>query len=505
MCIGNYTTRKCDGQNITGSQSVVTNNPRPLTLFNSTEIHNRSTYGTVIPWVSKPQHLDRHVVPIPHTCTPVAHDVKHTTVFWTILFPPIPKCRNKRAWYDTLLGGTGTGLGVLNTIDKQVIANKLSNVGRYSHDALQKLGRWMPSGIYSQQYQAYWDVVSARILKHSINDFRWNNVSEWLNWTECNLNMLSAKMQLRNVQQTVMSSNYNAWKELWKIDKGYWLKLDAHSTICNDTVCYGKWEQFNITEIHTLCKYHILPVIIKGSYWTMRLNGDWLNPYTNQTYDVSDCDITDQGMICSLRTGHSNPCLTEEVGVCQWDHALPTDILFVVGPYTLCVTTMNPHPKLPYFPFSGCLQNVYIWTWGNRTYWLTNQTSTHGLTQVQWDVLHSNLGISLEKQAKLLRASTKLEDMAKQHLHNVTKLAINTVITSDQIAYLGKAIETTAHNSWWSIFEGWSPQARHLLNIFIHPIIVLLILFTLLTMFNMYIYCYIRRMRLRYVRSLVLR
>ncbi len=70
--------------------------------------------------------------------------------------------------------------------------------------------RWMPSGVYSQKYQAYWNVVSARILKHSINDFRWNNVSELLNWTKCFLNMLSAKMQLQNVQQTVMSSNYNA-------------------------------------------------------------------------------------------------------------------------------------------------------------------------------------------------------------------------------------------------------------------------------------------------------
>lgn len=127
------------------------------------------------------------------------------------------------------------------------------------------------------------------------------------------------------------------------------------------------------------------------------------------------------------------------------------------------------------------------------------------MTQVQWEILHSNLGISLEKQAKLLRASTELEDMAKQHLHNVTKLVINTVITSDQIAHLGKIIKSTTHDSWWSIFEGWSPQARHLLNIFIHPIIILLILFILLTMLNIYIFCYVRRMRLKYVRSLVLR
>ncbi len=156
-----YTTRLCDGQNITGIQSVVTNNPRPLTLLISTEIHNRSTYGTVIPWVRKPQHLDRHVVPIPHTCTPVANAAKHITVFWTILFPLVPKCRNKLAWYDTLLGETGIGSGVLNTIDRQMIANKLSN----SHDALQKIRRWMPSGVYSQKYQAYWDVVSAHILE----------------------------------------------------------------------------------------------------------------------------------------------------------------------------------------------------------------------------------------------------------------------------------------------------------------------------------------------------
>ncbi len=173
--------------------------------------------------------------------------------------------------------------------------------------------------------------------------------------------------------------------------------------------------------------------------------------------------------------------------------------------YILCVTTLNPHSRLPFFPFSGCLQNVYIWTWHNKTYWLTDQTSTHGLTQVQWEILHSNLGIYLEKQAKLLRASTKLEVMVKQHLHNVTKLAINTVITSDQVAYLGKLIETTAHDSWWSIFEGWSPQARQLLNIFIYLLIVLLIFFILLTIFSSYIFCFVRRMHLRYVRSLILR
>ncbi len=85
----------------------------------------------------------------------------NTTLFWTILFPLVPKCRNKRALYDTLLGETGIGLGVLNTIDRQMIANKLSN----SHDALQKIRRWMPSGVYSQKYQAYWDVVSAHILE----------------------------------------------------------------------------------------------------------------------------------------------------------------------------------------------------------------------------------------------------------------------------------------------------------------------------------------------------
>ncbi len=94
------------------------------------------------------------------------------------------------------------------------------------------------------------------------------------------------------------------------INKGYWLKLGAHSTVCNDTVCYGMWEQFKVTEVHTLCKYHVLPIITKGSYWIMHLKGDWLNPYSNQTYNVSDCDSTDQGIICSLRTGYSNPCLT---------------------------------------------------------------------------------------------------------------------------------------------------------------------------------------------------
>lgn len=78
----------------TGQYNHSTSDPRPVLVFNATAITNRRTYGEKIPWVKAPTVLKAHVVPIPHTCEHVGRAVQHTLVCWSVLFPPLPKCRH---------------------------------------------------------------------------------------------------------------------------------------------------------------------------------------------------------------------------------------------------------------------------------------------------------------------------------------------------------------------------------------------------------------------------
>ena len=40
-------------------------------------------------------------------------------------FPKTPPWRTKRIWYHTLMGGVGTGIGLLNSVDLETIRNRM--------------------------------------------------------------------------------------------------------------------------------------------------------------------------------------------------------------------------------------------------------------------------------------------------------------------------------------------------------------------------------------------
>lgn len=54
-----------------------------------------------------------------------------------VIFPPNnQRCRTKRTWYDTLMGGYGTLMGTLNRFDVETLANRIHNTGSKINDAL---------------------------------------------------------------------------------------------------------------------------------------------------------------------------------------------------------------------------------------------------------------------------------------------------------------------------------------------------------------------------------
>lgn len=184
-----------------------------------------------------------------------------------------------------------------------------------------------------------------------------------MNWTECTLQMLYAYHQRTKVQSLILRQNNHEYKNFGTFQ--LWVNVIKESTMCNNTMCMGRYVMHNVTRVTPVCKYYVHPIIAGGAHWYLQVTGTWLDIRTNQTYDLLDCDKTDQGMVCLLRTGRTNPCFTDGKGLCEWRHEPLREILHEVVPHKLCISTVHAHPQLTYVPYSGCLSDIYLWHWGN--------------------------------------------------------------------------------------------------------------------------------------------
>ncbi|XP_055014226.1 uncharacterized protein LOC129410337 [Boleophthalmus pectinirostris] len=370
LCLYNLTVRQCvERHNGTEWNITVSESDMAVWLVNASAIANRTIYGMkieVVPATSRPDPAQ--VVPIPGTCQPLVTGLTKTKVHWTVNFPPFPPCpRQKRVWYDTILGGSGTLLGLSNMVDGQITTSKLHYTGQSTSAGLDLVAQWMPTALKGQQQNVrLWkEMFKIDWNKWNTTDGVFKNITQLLNWTICSIQHVNALMQRERMQRVLTSDNYHEWRQQWNIYNSLWLHLYSARTKCNDTMCYGKYDMYNVTHPHLICKFHVLPVIVHGAYWVLRVKGEWLDAAKDVTYDLTGCDETDKGVVCPLRSSYTNQCLKDENALCDWDYQKPDDLLFQLGPHTLCVVTMNQHPCTP---FSGCLRNVHVWTWHNITY-----------------------------------------------------------------------------------------------------------------------------------------
>lgn len=99
----------------------------------------------------------------------------------------------------------------------------------------------------------------------------------------------------------------------------------------------------------------------------------------------------------------------------------------------------------------------------------------------------SNLTFSLSTLHQILNKS----NMLKLHLQDVNWSLLQHKMVSTSVAnklvHLARKTETdTAHN-WWDIFTGWSAKETKLLNWLIHPILIVMCVIIILTMWNCYL------------------
>ncbi|XP_043533259.1 uncharacterized protein LOC122540961 [Chiloscyllium plagiosum] len=480
MCHWNITARECESSN--GTRWNITTGDEDIWISNGTVIQNRTRMLWLI--LVRPNVSDAHrtqLAPIMSTCQQMAQAVLHTDVHWQVRLPAIPECQHKRrrrAWYDTLLGGAGTVMGISNAIDSEVTRTKLSNTGQATSRGLHTIGRWVPSVMMTQGETAE---IMIRSLQWELDVWGatqelFGNITAQLNWTACHIQMLHAQIQKERFLRVVTSPNVQAWRGLWNVSEKLWMITHPERTWCNATMCNGYFVTMNVTHTVTVCRYYVLPVITSSGYYFLKTRGQWFSPDTNIAYDLSACEQTDQGKTCLLMDRYRDPCLTKGTALCEWTVETPRDMMWQIGPHTLCVATNNPHPMLPSAPFSGCLSNVYQWHWQNQTYLLN-----------PWD-------ISLDRFKRALDRSEVLKQILRKHQTNVTKVTVSTFIHGQEVVHAARVVDVESAHHWWDILSGMSSTAGTFL---FPPLSILVAVLVILTCCNVLTCLYIWRVRRR--------
>ncbi|XP_035992703.1 uncharacterized protein LOC118563103 [Fundulus heteroclitus] len=327
----------------------------------------------------------------------------------------------------------------------------LLNTGQHASRAVHQVGLWMPTVVTSQEETAkiFLKELNWQIKMWNMTAEVLTNISVALNWMVCNVQMMHAHIQQERFKRVVTTGNFHEWRQLWNISSKSWLQLEPQKTYCNATMCEGHWTQIDVINSTTVCHYYILPVVTVQGYWFLKLDGDWFGPQTNYTHDLDLCETADKGMVCMLQQGDLNPCLTGDEVLCDWTHEPARE-------------TIKSHPQLPQVPFVGCF-DVYIWSWNNVTYQLTNFT------------------ISLDWFKCALNQSTELNCLVKSHRSNISSLKVSTFMAQGQVLHAAKLIEQSSAHHWWDIFNGMSVTAR---NYVVPPLLLLIIVIIVLTSCN---------------------
>ncbi|XP_075695314.1 endogenous retrovirus group 3 member 1 Env polyprotein-like [Rhinoderma darwinii] len=120
----NKTYERCNKERL-NSTIVIKETDGIILCMNNSQIRNRRYFVFLIIILRdsfKPHITVQSLERIPHTCKSAVTQQQKKNVHFNISFPESPSChRQKREWYDPLLGGVGTGLGVLNGIQLETV------------------------------------------------------------------------------------------------------------------------------------------------------------------------------------------------------------------------------------------------------------------------------------------------------------------------------------------------------------------------------------------------
>ncbi|XP_068096894.1 uncharacterized protein [Hyperolius riggenbachi] len=476
--------------------------PKILLCTNSTPIEGRGIWGDFITFINMdtaridPGHIKR----LPSTCAPVGLESQKDVINFNFTFPPTKVCRYKRAWYDTLLGGYGTLTGTLNGFDIETLANRMHNAGGKINDALTVQARWMPTIWHPLKLET--DILDKTLdLETANKEFMYStdtNISRIINWTMCSLQTIDQQQQKHYFQVTLMTGNEDVYRSVINTQgshdtNGLWFQTFPEKVVCVDTWCAGTFYVYNVTKQLVMCKFVVLPLMIGTGadlhYWLPTFNGHVIDD-DNRTHDLTFCDDTLNGKICKLQSTVYEPCLLQNtVNHCGWT-IMPRSYRWMVeiAPQTVCVVTdREVVPKME-VPFVGCIHNISVLVWENETFKLNPDVEKSSTTNWHSTALNvPNWDLNLTKLKTLIEESSDIKKLIKVLNKTIAAHQISTTIIADKIIKVGSEIAAATSHHWWDIFMGYSPSAETALNWLFHPLLVVMIVVVVLSVWNCYV------------------
>ncbi|XP_067164812.1 uncharacterized protein [Apteryx mantelli] len=416
----------------------------------------------------------------------------------------------------------GAGLGVLNSIDAEVLMNKLSRVTsdlhkleHPLHSSLLALGtnQWLLSNVLPQ-----WERINERdhhLIVNALGVAQYN-VSLALSCIQAQLWMQSVVAAIiREGEEGTLPTEIR--KVIW--DNATKFEKELHSWWCLVNFTYDPINNKAIAFVLTIRNasvYTIYPIIVLG----LNHSGAVLNPIEHRvwaqssrrkwrTVDVNTCVVREQqGFICESNTIKAQDiCLDTEQNVCHFEihpDETPETVLLYIGKGCVCTGTLC---DLIF------VDNITVDTSNHSNVCVCNFTKTMGCDfnysapVVSYQLLQSNytlsqdllptpIGMNLTLVKKLLQHDD-LCQLLKCIRNNGQKPLIAIHHDTEEIQHILERVKKDGEYHWWETLLGWSPTTTGIYNHMLHPVVVVLSLTVLCLLLKITLYIKLWKVRVR--------
>lgn len=198
-----------------------------------------------------------------------------------------------------MLRGLGSGFGIANSIDLEVLAHRLKNTGRDIGEAMTINARWLPTTILPHETTLNYQKHMLQIFNDTIiKQYKLNtNTSALFNWTICSLQNLYVLIQKENAQRIFTQGSPRVWRSLFSLPETVWVTTDVSLANCTNLWCVGIIMCYTPIQTKILCAFHTLPIVIEDHLLHPQIEGTHIDN-DNVTYKLEKCVPTDRGPIC---------------------------------------------------------------------------------------------------------------------------------------------------------------------------------------------------------------
>uniref|UniRef100_A0A8C8R7M0 Uncharacterized protein n=1 Tax=Pelusios castaneus TaxID=367368 RepID=A0A8C8R7M0_9SAUR len=420
---------------------------------------------------------------------------------YTQVFPGVSNNRKKRGIIDTALGGAGTGLGILNSIDVEILANKLSMLGQRLGDLAKPLKNSLTEMSTSQH-------LVANILPDWESSQRADHLKilDTVEVLQSNLSLALACMQaqawtndvIKDVVRDGMSGilplevKCAMWKHLSDFE------TDLHKWWRMINFTYNPQDDQIIVYVLMISKAQrkwISPIIALGlnlnssvmqqigyKLWAIKQNNTW------RAVELEACnEEPDVGYVCNNNAIQScGVCLNRNKGECYYrlDPCSSNESMIVyVGRTCVCIRSwctmfkVNHVYDIAHNPYENqCLCNISSLVGCDVEFTLpvTVNDEIQGQYQLYEQISLIPLGLNVSLVRKLIE-HPELQKQVEKAKENAQNVLITVHHSARQIEQVMEQIKGITKHCWWRIFLELSSTAKKYLNILVHPIVMLLI------------------------------